>query len=124
MKSHLNLPRSKVFCFIHDCQRYYYSMETLKKHIQKSHEKEYEILKNNFQNKNFTQIYTALKNIVFNYCNETKNSSFNSNNNSETFSNFLNFKDYTNQDLKNPTFPNYNQKNKIKLIKKNFIEII
>lgn len=61
IKSHLNAPKEKLYCFINDCERFYFSLETLKKHLQKSHRKEYDLLKEANDNKNFNQIYMIIK---------------------------------------------------------------
>jgi len=53
----MNIPKQKLYCFIRICERFYFSVETLKKHLQKSHKKEFEILKEKYINKNFNQIY-------------------------------------------------------------------
>lgn len=62
MKSHMDAPKEKLYCFINNCERFYFSLETLKKHLQKSHKKEYETLKEENKNKNFNQIYLIIKN--------------------------------------------------------------
>ena len=61
MKSHLDAPKEKLFCFINSCERYYFSLETLKKHLQKTHRTEYNTLKEEYTNKNFNQIYNIIK---------------------------------------------------------------
>lgn len=61
INTHSNVPKSKINCFIHECDRIYLSLETLKKHIQKTHNPEYEILKQTFPHNNFTDIYQKIK---------------------------------------------------------------
>jgi hypothetical protein len=89
MKSHLNTPKEKLYCFVKSCERFYFSLETLKKHLQKSHKKEYDLLKEKYLSKNFNQIYNIIKN---------------QNELDENFD-FINFKDNldfdTNEDIRN-----------------------
>lgn len=84
MKSHTDEPKEKLFCFIGVCKRFYFSLETLKKHLQKSHKIEYDLLKEEYANKNFNQIYLIIKNQ-----NDFKDNL-----------NFINFKDITSDEDK------------------------
>lgn len=54
---------TKFRCFINDCSKHYESLEALKKHLQKTHKDNLVVLKQNFKDKNFTQIYLILKTI-------------------------------------------------------------
>jgi len=58
----MDVPKEKLHCFINICDRFYFSLETLKKHMQKSHRREYDLLKEEYDNKNFNQIYMIVKN--------------------------------------------------------------
>jgi len=62
---HSNAPKIKIACFIKNCNRVYFSLETLKKHIQKIHQKEYLMLKKNFKNQNFNIIYKLIIEMIF-----------------------------------------------------------
>lgn len=74
----MDTPKEKLYCFVNFCERFYFSLETLKKHLQKSHKKEYDSLKEEYKNKNFNQIYLIIKNLS---CSSNKLA-------------FINFKDY------------------------------
>lgn len=105
MKSHLDTPKEKLYCFINNCERFYFSLETLKKHLQKSHKKEYDLLKEEYSNKNFNQIY----NIVKNHNGFKENLDFI---NFKQNVDFENFQDENNDDLANKNNKNNNLKRK------------
>lgn len=100
MKNHMDLSKVKIFCFINDCDRFYCSMETLKKHVQKIHLEEYNTMRHYFSQKNFNQIYKKIKH-DFNTCLhqsslESSNNHFHDNifiNKNEELK-FINYKDF------------------------------
>ena len=58
---HKNTHRNKLICFIENCNKEYYYICTLKKHLIQQHSAEFDIIQETFQSPNFNIVYQALK---------------------------------------------------------------